>query len=95
MGPVFVLLFVHDSIPVDCSNVLATKAKLSKSSLRNTIFTNANLIAAQLGGADVTGADFTDALVDPATVAKLCKNASGTNTHTGVSTRESLMCIEE
>lgn len=72
--------------------MLATKAKLSKSSLRNVNFTNANLISASMNDADVAGADFTDALIDPAVVIKLCKYASGTNSRTGVDTRESLMC---
>jgi uncharacterized protein YjbI with pentapeptide repeats len=59
------------------------------------VFTNANLVAAQLGGADITGADFTDALIDSGTVTKLCKTASGVNTHTGTDTRESLMCMDD
>jgi opacity protein-like surface antigen len=41
----------------NCENVLATKAKLQKASLRGVNFTNANLISAVFGaGTDVEGA---------------------------------------
>eukprot|EP00270_Netrium_digitus_P015418 TRINITY_DN5400_c0_g1_i7.p1 TRINITY_DN5400_c0_g1~~TRINITY_DN5400_c0_g1_i7.p1 ORF type:complete len:276 (-),score=38.69 TRINITY_DN5400_c0_g1_i7:41-811(-) len=52
------------------------------------VFRNANL----RNGADITGADFTDALVDKSQQLKMCRRASGENTKTGVSTRESLYC---
>lgn len=120
----------------DCENVLATKAKFQKASLRDVNFTNANLISAVFGATDIEGAgkldrfqvfdiflllpcrhciertvltstfllsyrlrfcvgtDFTDALIEPAVQKKLCLKASGTNSKTGVDTRESLMCID-
>lgn len=80
----------------NCRNVLATKAKFTRAQLRDVDFTNANLIAAVgLSTAEIEGADFSDALIEPAVQIKLCSKATGVNSQTGVSTRESLMCPEE
>lgn len=40
----------------DCENVLATKAKFQKASLRDVNFTNANLISAVFSATDIEGA---------------------------------------
>jgi len=74
------------------SNVFATKTKFIRAKLNNAYLEGANLIGARFDGADITGADFTDAIMDPATVKKLCKKASGVNSLTNASTAESLNC---
>jgi uncharacterized protein YjbI with pentapeptide repeats len=79
----------------DCTNVLATKAKFTKASLKDVNFTNANLISSvglQSAQTIIDGADFSDALIDSATVTQMCTRAVGTNSQTGVETRDSLMC---
>uniref|UniRef100_A0A7S0G8P3 Pentapeptide repeat-containing protein n=1 Tax=Rhodosorus marinus TaxID=101924 RepID=A0A7S0G8P3_9RHOD len=74
------------------TNAFAPKVKFTRAKLINTDLQGANLIGVKFDGADITGADFSDALLDPATVIRLCKKAKGINPMTEVSTAESLMC---
>jgi hypothetical protein len=74
-------------------------ASLEQAVLRGSVFQNAVLRATywtesvlQIG--DLKNSDWTDALLEPSWQVKLCarEDAQGTNPHTNVSTRESLMC---
>ncbi|EFJ31186.1 hypothetical protein SELMODRAFT_408705 [Selaginella moellendorffii] len=71
---------------------LADRVVFRMTNLQNAIFTNAILTGSQFDGADITGADFTEAILDNYQRLKLCKRATGTNSITGVETRESLAC---
>ncbi|MBE9096018.1 pentapeptide repeat-containing protein [Tychonema sp. LEGE 07203] len=64
-----------------------TQADLSDANLTETI-----LLRSTFDEADITGADFTDAIMDGAQVKELCTKASGINSQTGISTRDSLGC---
>jgi uncharacterized protein YjbI with pentapeptide repeats len=60
--------------------------------LTDANLTDAMLLRATFKDVKVEGTDFTDALLAPQQVNNLCKVASGTNSKTGVDTRESLGC---
>mmetsp|Transcript_14912 Transcript_14912/g.25878 ORF Transcript_14912/g.25878 Transcript_14912/m.25878 type:complete len:209 (-) Transcript_14912:465-1091(-) len=81
---------------VNMSQTFCANTKFQGASMRNAIFTEANLIGAVFDANTILdSADFTDALVEPFVQKRLCKKLTGTNSVTGVSTRESLMCPEE
>lgn len=64
----------------------------SGADLSDAVLTSAMLLKSSFKGATVTGADFTDAVLDRSQMIELCKTASGTNSVTGVNTRDSLGC---
>ncbi|PSB28433.1 pentapeptide repeat-containing protein [Stenomitos frigidus] len=77
---------------VNFSNGIAYLTTLAGADLSDAIFTSAMLLKSSFRDANVTGADFSFALLDRTQVLQLCKAASGTNSVTGVNTRESLGC---
>jgi uncharacterized protein YjbI with pentapeptide repeats len=76
----------------DFSSGIAYVSRFKDVNLSDAILTDANMLRSQFDNIDVTGADFTNALIDVQQLKKLCVNASGTNSKTGVDTRESLGC---
>ena len=76
----------------DLTNGLAYLTSFRGSDLTDAIFLEAIMLRCTFDGADITGADFSFAVLDGDQVKKLCANASGVNSKTGVDTRESLMC---
>ncbi|MBW4624423.1 MAG: pentapeptide repeat-containing protein [Brasilonema octagenarum HA4186-MV1] len=77
---------------VNFTEGIAYLAAFQGSDLSDAIFTDAMMLRSTFDDVDITGADFTNAVLDRLEVKKLCDKASGVNSKTGVSTRESLEC---
>lgn len=77
---------------VDMTNGFAYLTTFDGADLTDAIFQEAILLFSTFDGANVTGADFSLAVLDGEQITKLCSNASGVNSKTGVDTRESLGC---
>lgn len=77
---------------IDFSSGIAYVSRFKDVDLSDAILTDSNMLRSQFDNINVTGADFTNALIDVQQIKKLCTNASGTNSKTGVDTRESLGC---
>jgi uncharacterized protein YjbI with pentapeptide repeats len=74
------------------TNAMIDQVKFTKADLSDAILAETILLRSTFEGADITGADFSDAIMDGAQVKELCTKASGINSQTGVSTRDSLGC---
>lgn len=77
---------------VDFSDGIAYITDLSGVDLTDAVLTSAMMIGSVFKGAKIEGADFSFAVLDRSQAIELCKTASGVNSKTGVSTRESLEC---
>jgi uncharacterized protein YjbI with pentapeptide repeats len=76
----------------DFSSGIAYVTRFKNVDLSDAILADTNMLRSTFDNVDVTGADFTNALLDVQQLKKLCNNASGTNSKTGIDTRESLGC---
>lgn len=77
---------------IDFSNGIAYLVKFRNADLTDAVLTDAMMLRSTFENVDITGADFTNAVLDLLEVKKLCTQASGVNSKTGIDTRESLEC---
>jgi uncharacterized protein YjbI with pentapeptide repeats len=77
---------------VDLGSAIVYISRFKNVDLTDATLTDANMLRSRFDNVDVTGADFSDALLDIQEIKKICIKASGTNSKTGIDTRESLGC---
>ena len=73
-------------------DVVAFSSRFDETDLSDANFTNAMLMQSRFVDARIEGTDFTNAVIDLTQLKALCGRASGVNSVSGVSTRESLGC---
>ena len=76
----------------DLEDVVAFSSRFDGADLRDANFTNAMLMQSRFNDAQIEGTDFTNAVSDLPQLKALCGRASGVNSLSGVSTKESLGC---
>ena len=76
----------------DLSEATLDMANLREANLKDALFVDSLMWMAKMEHSDIEGADFTNALMRSDTQADLCQRATGINSVTGVSTRDSLDC---
>ena len=76
----------------DFSDGIAYLSQFDGADLRDAIFSSGMLLRSSFKDVKIEGADFSYATLDRVQQGRLCAIAAGTNTKTGISTRESLDC---
>ena len=93
-GTTFSMSWLTD---VDFSGADLSDAMLDQATITRANFDDANLtgvlfLRSKLEEVSIHGADFSEAILDGVQVKELCKIADGTNSQTGIMTRDSLYC---
>ncbi len=76
----------------DLSYAISYVSSFKKADLSDAILVGAILKRTSFVDVNITGADFSDAALDSAEISRLCKIATGVNSRTKISTKESLEC---
>ncbi len=76
----------------DLEDVVAYASRFEGADLRDAVLRNGMLMQSHFREASIEGADFSDAVLDLPERKALCARASGTNSRTGIATRDSLEC---
>ena len=76
----------------DLEDAVAFASRFEGTDLRDAVFRNAMLMQSHFRDASIDGADFSDAVLDLPEQKALCARATGTNSRTGIATRDSLAC---
>ena len=76
----------------DLEDVVAFSSRFDGADLRDANFTNAMLMQSRFNDAEIEGTDFTNAVIDLPQLKALCGRATGVNSRSGLSTRETLGC---
>ncbi|KZR87830.1 MULTISPECIES: pentapeptide repeat-containing protein [unclassified Synechococcus] len=76
----------------DLEDVVAFSSRFDGADLRDANFTNAMLMQSRFTDAEIEGTDFTNAVIDLPQLKALCGRATGVNSRSGLSTRDTLGC---
>jgi uncharacterized protein YjbI with pentapeptide repeats len=76
----------------DFSSGLLDQADFAKADLSDAVLVETILLRSTFDFVNIDGTDFTDAIMDGAQRKWLCSKAKGTNSKTGIDTRDSLDC---